>query len=398
MINLRTNSVILFALLCAGCANNEEVAENSQPTTIAIDLNRELQSIHATDLIKEVTIIHLADQNATSHALIGEVNEIITYEDLIYLLDLKNEQSVFIYDKSGNFINRISAEGKAPNEYVQLVDILINPDDRTLNLISGIDKKMLVYDLDGNDLNGIKNLPKSFRRLSKTEEGFVGFMGNVSDASGHSKNVWLLGEELGAETGYFEIDPGFESYYRSAISPFSTFNDRLYYIQMLDYNIYTVDKDTVHIAYTFDFGTKSWPSDINSLTKIDAMPIIEKMGYVQDFYDFQETDSYLISEILLNGQKVLGLLDKRNNESFGVTLDPYEDKYFFSFGQIVGMDEDAIYTLIDAMFIKRILAGKDDYNDFESKYPEQIKRLRELFDGLDIRDDSNPFLVTYYLR
>lgn len=52
------------------------------------------------------------------------------------------------------------------------------------------------------------------------------------------------------------------------------------------------------------------------------------------------------------------------------------DKYFISFEQIVGMDENAIYTLVEAASIKRNIEGKDEYNDFECIYPEQIKKIQ----------------------
>jgi hypothetical protein len=73
------------------------------------------------------------------------------------------------------------------------------------------------------------------------------------------------------------------------------------------------------------------------------------------------------------------------------------NKYFFSFGTIIGIDEKAIYTLIDASNLKRMWDGKDKYgNDFESKYPEQTKRLRERFSRID--KEGNPFLVIYSIK
>jgi len=36
------------------------------------------------------------------------------------------------------------------------------------------------------------------------------------------------------------------------------------------------------------------------------------------------------------------------------------------------------------------------FNDFELKYPEQIKRLRKKFDSVD--EEDNPFLLIHYLN
>jgi hypothetical protein len=72
------------------------------------------------------------------------------------------------------------------------------------------------------------------------------------------------------------------------------------------------------------------------------------------------------------------------------------DKYFFSFGDIVSIDENAIYTVISASSIKEACIGKDEFNDFTAEYPEQIKRLREKFPHVD--EEGNPFLVIYHIK
>jgi hypothetical protein len=74
----------------------------------------------------------------------------------------------------------------------------------------------------------------------------------------------------------------------------------------------------------------------------------------------------------------------------------YMGKYFFSFGNIISIDENAIYAIISASHIKEICIGKNQFNDFITKYPEQIKSLREKFPHVD--EEGNPFLVIYYIK
>ena len=70
--------------------------------------------------------------------------------------------------------------------------------------------------------------------------------------------------------------------------------------------------------------------------------------------------------------------------------------HFFPFGKIVGIDENAIYTSIEASEMKVFVTGKNEYNNFESQYPEQIKRLREKLPN--INEEGNPFLIIYYFK
>ena len=74
----------------------------------------------------------------------------------------------------------------------------------------------------------------------------------------------------------------------------------------------------------------------------------------------------------------------------------YSDKYLISFGKIIGMDENAIYSLVAAESVNKIIVGKDKYNDFESMYPVQVKNLREKFKGVSISEEDNPFLLIHY--
>lgn len=55
-----------------------------------------------------------------------------------------------------------------------------------------------------------------------------------------------------------------------------------------------------------------------------------------------------------------------------------------------------IYTSIEASEMKVFVTGKNEYNNFESQYPEQIKRLREKLPN--INEEGNPFLIIYYFK
>ena len=46
--------------------------------------------------------------------------------------------------------------------------------------------------------------------------------------------------------------------------------------------------------------------------------------------------------------------------------------------------------------MKVFVTGKNEYNNFESQYPEQIKRLREKLPN--INEEGNPFLIIYYFK
>lgn len=383
-------TVCILSIFLLGC-DQQPSQKHVTGSPITFELNNDRQNIHSTGLIKDVDVMALDND-----VLIGEIDEIIRYNHYLYLLDRENH-TVSIYDTSGNFINNISDYGRAGDQYNQLTDILVDNDDETLKLISRVDRKLISYSLNGSDLLKTEKLPKSFFKLSKNDGGFFGFVGNYIDGP-DSKNIWAMKGDLTLKKGFFDIDKSFDSYISSSIIPFSEYNGDLYFTKMMDYNIYSLNDREPNIEWTFDFGESNWPETVNTLAKMDAMSHAEKSKYIREIEAFQETDNFLILELLYQGQSLLGVYNKENKQGNIATLEPYADKYFFSFGRLIGMDENAIYTMVDAVTMKRYIDGKDAYNNFEELYPQQIERLRNRFSDLEIDVSSNPFLITYYLN
>ncbi|GHT52465.1 hypothetical protein FACS189440_22000 [Bacteroidia bacterium] len=375
--------ISLVSILLVACSN----VEKKETFKIKFDFDKKTSDIHDIGLINDVQIINLDCEEVT----LGIIDKIIRYKDRIYIMDKKQTQSIIIYDTLGHFINQISKRGNGPEEYVQLTDMLINPSDTTLNIISRIDKKILKYDLDANHFAGIEKLPKSFTQFNKTEQGYVGYMGNFGEDSNKRKNVWTVSDKLELENSFFEIDETWESINLGGGSVFSNYEDKTYYITPMDFNIYMIN-NSFSTAYTFDLGTSGWHLKSKEYETYRK----NQHNCIGRLYNFQETQEHLIIQVLYNGQFLLGVYNKKEDTSYIASLEPYTGKYFFSFGQITGFDEHAIYTIIEASDLKRIWDGKDEHNDFESTYPEQIKRLREKFST--VREDGNPFLVIYSIN
>jgi hypothetical protein len=201
-----------------------------------------------------------------------------------------------------------------------------------------------------------------------------------------------MSKNLQIRSKFFDIDETWESINLHDGSTLSSYNDKTYYITPMDFNIYQIQNDSASIAYTFELGTVGYSFESKKYTTY-----MENLNnYVARFYNFQETSEHLIVRVLYKGQYLLGIYNKKSTNTYVAKLEPYTDKYFFPFGQIVSFDEKAIYAVIEATDMKRMWNGKDEYNDFESKYPDQIKRLREKFNN--ITEDGNPFLIIYHIR
>lgn len=384
-------SFFCFLLMTQGCTTVDKTDENSLQR-IEFDLNKQHVNIHDVGLISDIAIVNLANEEV----ILGEINKVIKKYDRIYILNKNKTHSVFIYDNSGNLINFISNVGNGPEEYIQLTDIFTNSMDTTLNLVSRMDRKILKYDLEGANFKQVEYLPKNFRQFSKLEDGYVGYMGNYIEDGKHPKNIFTLSKDLQIKGEFLEIDETWDSKVLDNGSVFSNYEDKTYFIQPMDFNVYSIGTDMISKTYYIDFGDKSWPQDLTEYGDVRRVLRETPERYIQRFYDFQETDNFLIIKLLIKGQYCLALYNKSTQETFVADLTPYTDKYFFPFGKIVGIDENAIYTSIEASEMKVFVTGKNEYNNFESQYPEQIKRLREKLPN--INEEGNPFLIIYYFK
>ena len=183
------------------------------------------------------------------------------------------------------------------------------------------------------------------------------------------------------------------------IQHFSTYAEHIYFTRLMDYKIYELsDGHAPQKTYSIDFGSANWPEEINSLAKADKLSFIEKANYIQYIDYFQETDDFVIIGFNFGGQNRLGLYNKQEKTTQVYALAPLTQPYFFSFGKLIGMNEQAIFTLVVAYSMLNFLKGKNGNNDFEGKYPEQIKRLRKALQGIEITETSNPFLITYTIN
>jgi hypothetical protein len=82
------------------------------------------------------------------NSLIGTITNIYVSTDRIYVLDMIKTKSLFIFDMSGKFINRVCRLGNGPGEYRYVMDFVVNEKrDEIILLVDG--NKIIITDLQG---------------------------------------------------------------------------------------------------------------------------------------------------------------------------------------------------------------------------------------------------------
>ncbi len=254
-------SLVLGLVFCilGGCSHKKEKADLP---VIALDCNQ-LSSIHDWGVLDRLEIVRLDSEEA----LFGDIDRIVRYKDRIYLMDANKTRTVYIYDLSGKYINKISKYGQGPDEYLQLADLYIDPTDASLNVATRIDRKIMKFDLDGKQLRKVIGTPKAFTRLTQFKDRYVGYMGNYIQDCENPYNVWVLSEKMETKQKTFMIPASWNSFDLGSRYPFSSFQSDFYYTKALDYTVYQMDEadGSFFPKYRFDLGDRSWPEDAKML-------------------------------------------------------------------------------------------------------------------------------------
>jgi hypothetical protein len=158
-------SVVLIALSLSACRGNSTRHHDTSDNSVAFEASKSYghpsvddkfeniifsnkNNVGFLDIVEKAEIIRLD----SSKGLIGRVRRIIVTDDNIVILD---ENSVFIFDREGSGISRISRLGRGPEDYQQITHMTLTPDNRRIVVYDNYGSKILHFTLDGKFLNSI---------------------------------------------------------------------------------------------------------------------------------------------------------------------------------------------------------------------------------------------------
>ena len=369
--------IIVYIFVCVlffSCAENSYVA-----TTISFNPMSKKRSVFETGIIKDVKLVKLESDSC----IVGKIDKILYNDSLLYIMDSSVAYEVFIFTKDGKFVNKISKHGHGKYEYTQLWDIFFDKDKDALCLLSRCDQKVISFTPDGKTVLGESQLPKMFGNIVPTTNGYIGYMDNYSQNPNMPYNLWTMDKSFNLLDGFIRIDPKQESTSHAFVNTMSVYGDALYFKPELVSTIYQIKDGKVSERYKFDFGEKNFP-DLSIVSRDNEAEWSRlKMEKISNIYNYEETNDYILMDFCMDGLQCMGIYNKHNLTSEITRLDCYKDKYVFSFGEIRGMDQSAIYSVVDYEGVYNMWLGHNKYCNFEELYPEQVKNLRKLFPKLE---------------
>ncbi len=378
-------SLFLLLFTLAGCSTTANTSE------IIYDMDH-LVDIQKSGLIKDVSLVSLQDTSV----YIGDITKVDALDTLIYILD-QNKKGIYIFSDKGKYVSTISEQGHGAGEYLEVTDFFVDPEKKTVNILSRLNRKLYVYDIKGNGIQVI-SLPKTFNRITKYADGFIGYMANYSEDRSQPHNYWIMDGNGKVVSHFGVIKNCIESRTRESFRPFSSHKGDLSISAEYERGIMTLSdgSDDAQTTYMLDFGKYNWPEIPDKDYNNDEKMFMLVNTHISDPDQFQETDSYLLSLVYVNGQPIIAAYDKESGKGKALSLANYIDDYMLGGGKPISISENEIFAIQDASGMYEVWKGGNEYNDFEKDRPTQVKNLRKRFKNID--EDGNPFLIIYHLR
>ena len=249
-----------LVLLFAGCRSrssdpvgNAVVIEIPETTTGPIE-----------DIVENFRYVTLKHGDNVD-AMLGDISKLRVFRDRIYVLDISYTNKLLVFDKEGNFLNKVSRAGRGPAEYGNIASFDIDIPHEELLLKDNAQQKILVFDLDGNYKRtldcriwsgGMAVLPNGNRIY-----GIEGFRTNVPESGGTYKLILCDGENNILEK-YFEnkTDYSIGEMGMNLLNP--GYDGTVTFAPQYMGDVYRVSESGVERIYHIDFPDMADPEEL----------------------------------------------------------------------------------------------------------------------------------------
>jgi hypothetical protein len=314
-------------------------------------------------------------QNTTQLAIpdsitIGRITQVEFTDSVIIMLEMGVAPSILVFDREGDFKDRISRVGNGPGEYAQIEFVVLR------------ESSILVYDRSQQKFIDYSLADFSQFEESKSPDYFMGGLGSLPGDRLFLVSDSELETELYKGYGYFNSDlteNGFEPQFSGYIEAFlpqsiSYFGEYPYMVQPFSEKVFQIGKDSLTYAFQIDFGAKTIPKEASEL--MDA----------EEFYEILGSGSYYfaIHNLLKKGDSVAFNFYNENIDNLNFGLIQNGQAYRFS------IDSD-----LKEFFLKPTAVREDLFHTIllPGEYDEEVIELLNLTEV----DYEKPILVSYFI-
>lgn len=351
-----------------------------------INLNRNDQ-VSLYDVFSEIVIVPLETKE---ESLITTISEIQYYNNCYYILD-RRLQEVLCFDEEGNYLFKISKQGKGPGEYVHITHFSVDPYNSQLLLLDPSAGKIHCFDINGGYIRSISlGEVLGYNKVFSLNHDLI-LLWSVTD---YELLYYSLNDEKFIQKE-FEI-PGNTVIARfNSLNPVYQFGHHTFFLPAFKRDIYNISNLPMEKHFTWCFGEMNNTSRqinrvLNMLQRGDNIypgDVVEKKMLNYHILNAYENARFMISILEFDDDFKHIFIDKEKNKSYVFTNFMEKVALFrpaFSGNNLIMYSRNYDYSRVErnlANFNKEFLSGKNQ-KIIASHDPER----------------DNPFLILYKLK
>lgn len=380
--------IILTSLLfmCSCTSNTKRIDNISNPSSITIDLDRD-DKVSVLDFFSNIELIPLETNKESLLTFpLQEPDRLVMHDGNFYFFDLMTE-SIMIFNRKGDFVNKLHFKGDGPEEYVSANDMVINRKNGNIEVLSSQGRSIYAY--QQSDLKFIEriilpeDLPIIHNFVSVDNDIYVlASRASTFKMFSFNKTTNEVKEYVYSQPEWFVQSP----FNGGRRSPFYSYNDSLYFVEIYNGDVYKLNKNNQKLEprYIWDFGEHKFKiSDLPENETMQAYLGMKKklsQKFAMGFQVYAENSKYYFTRFNYRNAYKHMIYKKETGEY--LLFDKFSD-----FGHCAPMwvDEEAMYTFVSPSILNKFVDPSTLNSENRAKYNK-------------VRDDDNPVGVKYVFK
>jgi hypothetical protein len=373
--------IIIIITLSLGCNNQNQ----DKPGSIDLLSNAKDEITNLSKIASEVKYIPL---KTSENSLISYIHDIKTDNARIYVFIL---EKILCFDKKGEFLFKLENKGRGPEEYTNIYDWDISPENNLLLLLSK--KRLLMFNITENNFIFLKSL--SLRdEFSKAdfvpEENIILLSSFSSVGNEHFRNVFINfnGDTINVRPNYYKFTPLKNAGFAFSWSNIHyKYNNSIFFKEVTCDTIFTLSQNNKIKPYMILNSHETSPS--TDTFKNFSTNIFFERTNVQSI---MEVSRYIIYRLLYKKSPSFGIYNKVTKKQNIISAET-----FLKDDMIGGLNfepkfcyDNKLYSWIEAFTLKNYV-DSENFMQSQVKNPKAKKALKELGDTL--KETDNPVLI-----
>ncbi len=273
----------------------------------------DVRKVKTSDLISEIDFIKL---ETNSNSRFGKIDQIIIYNNKVYILDSYQSSSLLVFSIEGKFINKIMKVGRGPGEYLTASCFGIDEKNELILLFDRQQNKILRYRIDNlsyvDDIRIPVQTPATFMFNAKENlyYYYYAFKGNNKHIAITTGNGKVVNNLIDAEPAGRILHGCQCNFYH--------FNDDICIFPYFSNKIFTVNRDTAYVKYELTFGKNKMPDKELFINSDNSGVIMKELmsgddGRIRMLIPYESEDRLLV-KYYIKQDVFIGIWQKEMNQ------------------------------------------------------------------------------------